>query len=154
MQLISNIFLLLTILTKNINIEQKLLNNLFYFNIKQQKIVLSIKYVKKLNFSIIYEKGKLGSFIPFGSIKSSNPYRNKKNDFIYQKNNNDFSVLKKYDLGAFGQKTKINYEKKNLVNKLIPIKKRNSNVGQFINKSRQILFKEENYMILKIIELI
>ena len=42
MQLISTIFMLITIFTKNINIEKKILNKLFNFNIKQRKIILTI----------------------------------------------------------------------------------------------------------------
>ena len=44
------------------NIEKKILNSLFYFNIKQKKVILSIEYQKKLNFatsgSLLQEKGQ------------------------------------------------------------------------------------------------
>ena len=85
--------MLLTLLTKNINIEKKLLNNLFNFNIKQKKIILSIKYTKKLNFLMHSEKGEFKFFLPFSPIKCLNPYKNnnqqintyKKSEYIYLK---------------------------------------------------------------------
>ena len=51
MQLIYSIFALISLLTKKMNIEKKLLNSLFYFNIKQKKVILSIEYKKKLNYT-------------------------------------------------------------------------------------------------------
>ena len=51
MQLINSIFSIIIILTKRMNIEKKLLNSLFYFNIKQKKVILSIEYKKKLNYA-------------------------------------------------------------------------------------------------------
>ena len=51
MQLIYSIFALISLLTKTMNIEKKLLNSLFYFNIKQKKVILSIEYKKKLNYT-------------------------------------------------------------------------------------------------------
>ena len=62
MQLIYSIFGIISILTKKMNIEKKILNSLFYFNIKQKKVILSIEYQKKLNFatsgSLLQEKGQ------------------------------------------------------------------------------------------------
>ena len=51
MQLIFSVFGIISLLTKKMNIEKKLLNSLFYFNIKQKKVILSIEYKKKLNFA-------------------------------------------------------------------------------------------------------
>ena len=51
MQLLYSIFGIVSLLTKKMSIEKKLLNNLFYFNIKQKKVILSIEYKKKLNFA-------------------------------------------------------------------------------------------------------
>ena len=51
MQLLYTVFGLISILTKKMNIEKKLLNSLFYFNIKQKKVILSIEYKKKLNYA-------------------------------------------------------------------------------------------------------
>ena len=51
MQLMYSIFAIISLLTKKMNIEKKLLNSLFYFNIKQKKVILSIEYKKKLNYA-------------------------------------------------------------------------------------------------------
>ena len=51
MQLIYSVFAIISLLTKKMNIEKKLLNNLFYFNVKQKKVILSIEYKKKLNYA-------------------------------------------------------------------------------------------------------
>ena len=48
MQLISTIFALIVLFTKNLSVEKKILNKLFNFNIKQRKLILSIKYEKNL----------------------------------------------------------------------------------------------------------
>ena len=50
MQVISTILALIALLTKKFSLEQKLLNILFNFNIKQKKIILCIEYGKKLDF--------------------------------------------------------------------------------------------------------
>ena len=51
MQLIFSVFGIISTLTKKMNTEKKLLNSLFYFNIKQKKVILSIEYKKKLNYA-------------------------------------------------------------------------------------------------------
>ena len=51
MQLIYSVFAIISLLTKKMNIEKKLLNSLFYFNVKQKKVILSIEYKKKLNYA-------------------------------------------------------------------------------------------------------
>lgn len=157
MQFITNIFTFLTILTKNVNIEKKLLNNLFNFNMKQKKIILSIKYAKKLNYSVPYEKRNLNLFIPYGAFKSLNPYKNnisndnsKKTESIFLRNNNSFR-LKKTPTGNIGQKLneikkkiRIN-DKENNFDKIINDiwkKNRNSIIEQNYNKSKQLLFKD------------
>ena len=61
MQLIFSVFGIISILTKKMNIEKKILNSLFYFNIKQKKVILSIEYKKKLNYATsgsLKEKGE------------------------------------------------------------------------------------------------
>ena len=157
MQFITNIFLLLTILTKNVNIEKKILNNLFNFNMKQQKMILSIKYAKKLNYLNPCDKRNLNLFIPYGAFKSLNPYKNilsnnnsKKNEIISLKRLSSFRhSLKKAPTGNIGHK--LNEMKRNLklvdndndadkVVKEIARKNRGSIVEQ--NKSRQFLVKE------------
>ena len=75
MQLLYTIFSLITSLTKNINIEKKLLNSIFNFNIKKRKIILSIQYEKRLNYLIHSDKGNLNSFISYIAKKILKPYK-------------------------------------------------------------------------------
>ena len=99
MQLISTIFLVITLFTKNLSVERKILNKLFNFNIKQKKIVLNILYEKKLNCLVRNEKGDLNAFIPFFAKKriyhekNINFHQNNssKNDFFNWTYNNTFS---------------------------------------------------------------
>ena len=163
MQLISNIFMLITILMKNVNIEKKLLNYLFNFNIKQRKIILSVKYARKLNYTIYYDKGESTSCIPFHAYKSLTPYKNKpinirptsnKNLLKFSKNNSFAPLIKKSATGTFRFKS---YDikkqtKNNSVNENIKIanqiikknKDKESSQEQNMNKSKMLLFKEDD----------
>ena len=83
MQLLYTVFGLISILTKKMNIEKKLLNSLFYFNIKQKKVILSIEYKKKLNY--VTSKSfieKTDNPIKETSEISKNNYKNKNINFI------------------------------------------------------------------------
>ena len=83
MQLLYTVFGLISILTKKMNIEKKLLNSLFYFNIKQKKVILSIEYKKKLNY--VTPKSfieKTDNPIKETSEISKNNYKNKNINFI------------------------------------------------------------------------
>ena len=106
MQLLYTVFGLISILTKKMKIEKKLLNSLFYFNIKQKKVILSIEYKKKLNYvtsktfiertdnpiknaneiSNNFNKSKNINFIPYLAKKS--PLINKYSKMKSDKNNN------------------------------------------------------------------
>ena len=158
MQLISNIFMLLTLLTKNINIEKKLLNNLFNFNIKQKKIILSIKYAKKLNYLMLSEKGALKSFLPFSAIKCLTPYTNintqinsfKKSENIYLKKNNSYGpLMKKRALLIESQKVndnkiKLRNNNQREIEKIIISKRHRNSIQDQINKSKQIMLIKED----------
>ena len=83
MQLLYTVFGLISILTKKMNIEKKLLNSLFYFNIKQKKVILSIEYKKKLNY--VTPKSfieKTDNPIKETSEIFKNNYKNKNINFI------------------------------------------------------------------------
>jgi len=155
MKLISNIFMLLTLLTKNINIEKKILNNLFHFNIKQKKIILSVKYTKKLNYFVHYDKGEMRFFIPFGAKKSTNPYdNNKNNNFLLLNKNKSFSPLLKKSASGTIQfkfnliKNKIKNHSEKFINEKIitPIIQKNqkNNADQTIHKSRMMMLLKED----------
>ena len=78
MQVFSTIFSLICLLSKKINLEKKLLNSLFNFNIKQRKIILCIEYDKKLDYNSSIGKGKNSNFIPYEAKKSIITNRKKK----------------------------------------------------------------------------
>ena len=78
MQVFSTIFSLICLLSKKINLEKKLLNSLFNFNIKQRKIILCIEYDKKLDYNSSIGKGNNSNFIPYEAKKSIITNRKKK----------------------------------------------------------------------------
>ena len=95
MQVISTIFSLISILTKKISLEKKLLNSLFNFNIRQKKIIFCIEYEKKLDYNSPMNKRKNSSFIPYEAKKtiiSDLKYR-RKSIFIYKKRASDINPV-------------------------------------------------------------
>ena len=116
MQLIYSIFAIISILTKTMNIEKKLINSLFYFNVKQKKVILSIEYKKKLNYTTLgssiektediketkqiwknSEKNKKINFIPYIAKKS--PLIRKYSKFVKNEKKNEKSLRKSVSLG-------------------------------------------------------
>ena len=97
MQVISTIFSVISILTKKISLEKKLLNSLFNFNIRQKKIILCIEYEKKLDYNSPKNKRKNSAFIPYEAKKTIiNDLKNRrKNVFIYNKKAPDNQKIKK-----------------------------------------------------------
>ena len=114
MQLISTVLAMIMLFTKNFNVDKKILNRLFNFNLKQRKIILSVQYEKNLNYLINFEKDDSTYFIPFQARKSLHPYSYKSfNPQINNKikkdensniktNSNTFTNLKKKK--TFGKK--------------------------------------------------
>jgi hypothetical protein len=82
MQLIYSIFAIISILTKTMNIEKKLINSLFYFNIKQKKVILSIEYKKKLNYTTLGSSIEKTEDIKETKQIWKNSEKNKKINFI------------------------------------------------------------------------
>jgi hypothetical protein len=111
MQLISTIFILINLFTRNFTIEKKILNSLFTFNLKQKKIILDIEYENKLNYFVSYDKDNQNLFIPFGAKKNIKPYKRNNNSstniykqelgefFIYKKDNNFTPLIKRSNSG-------------------------------------------------------
>ncbi len=97
MQVISTIFSLISILTKKISLEKKLLNSLFNFNVRQKKIIFSIKYEKKLDYNSPLNKRKDSAFIPYEAKKSiiSSLKSRRKSIFVYNKKEQDISPVMK-----------------------------------------------------------
>ena len=90
MQLISTLFALVVLLTRNFNVEKKILNRLFNFNIKQRKLIISIQYEKNLNYLVNFGKENSNYFVPVNPRKSLNPYKtiNHQHNFNPKKNDN------------------------------------------------------------------
>ena len=70
MQIITTTFSLIALIVKKFNIEEKLLNSLFNFNIKKKKILLCIEYEKKLDYTFSLKKENQNNFIPYKARKS------------------------------------------------------------------------------------
>ena len=159
MQVISTIFALISLLTKKISLEKKLLNSLFNFNIKNKKIILCVEYQKKLDYNTTLNKGRDNSFIPYEAKKSiiSNLRNRRRNSiFILNKNDTITPALKKR-ISKDNQilKNVQNYRKNKFNENINEIFKNlskekeqysNSNVNdQSINRSKvEMLNKEEN----------
>jgi hypothetical protein len=122
MQLISTVFALINLFTKNLSAEIKILNKLFNFNVKQRKIILSIQYEKQINYNAHLKNNSMNYSIPFKARKSLNPYQaiihpkfNKRpqKDLIDKKNEHHenythkFNSQKNNNILAINQKTNI-----------------------------------------------
>ena len=163
MQLISTIFALVRLFTKNITIEKKIINKLFNFNLKQKKLLLDIHYKKKLNYNIHFENGDIQYFIPLEARKSlklykkkiiqqdncksnkssirryysPNPRNTKKNKLFIKSNNsnNKESLIKNKVIKSNSEKNRINQ-----------INNPNSIERNFFNHSKMfMLLKNENF---------
>jgi len=178
MQLISTIFVLIRLFSKNIYVDKKVINKLFNFNLKKRKLILDIKYDKKLNYLIHFDSGDINSFIPFeakktinSNRKESNPHNKnineneKINDISVLKYNNSFVKKMKNNLFELNKSDKCNNrinhnsEKKLDLNKVTEFNKTNGNVQimgeqSFINRSKiGMLFKDEEINNINIIKI-
>ena len=102
MQVIYTSFTLVSLLTKTISIEQKLLNSLFNFNIKKKKIILCIEYKKKLDYVSSLDKRR-DNYIQYQAKKSLVNVKGKSKDkksiaSLFNKNHN-FELFKKSETG-------------------------------------------------------
>ena len=106
MQLISTIFSLVLLFTRNLNTERKILNRLFNFNLRRRKLILSIKYEKNLNYLVNFGKENTHSIVPVAPKKILNPYKilnhysdSKiiKNDNFIKPDNTTATFMKKYN---------------------------------------------------------
>ena len=99
MEVISTIFSLLALLSKKFSVEQKLLNNLFNFNLKQKKIILSVEYEKKLDYQFLLENGKKNKFIPYVAKKSLIHTKNRRNSIFCANIDSNLSpIIKKKEI--------------------------------------------------------
>ena len=145
MEVISTIFALLALISKKISIEMKLLNNLFNFNLKQKKIILSIEYKKKLDYNYLTENGNKSKFIPYVAQKSLIHQRDRRNSIFYINHINNLSpIIQKREMKKDeifqNSKSANRISDENLINivrKISKEKEQNINIGdQSINRSK------------------
>ena len=158
MQVISTIFALISLLTKKISLEKKLLNSLFNFNIKNKKIILCVEYQKKLDYNTTLNKGSDNNFIPYEAKKSIISHmRNRRRNsiLILDKNDTTPALRKRISKDNEILKNVHNYRKSNfnedineIFKNLSKEKEQNSNTNvndQSINRSKvEMLNKEPN----------
>ena len=156
MQVISTIFAIISLLTKKISLEKKLLNSLFNFNIKNKKIILCVEYQKKLDYNTTLNKGRDSSFIPYEAKKSIiNNLRNRRNSILILDKNDTISPGLKKRLSKDNpflknvrgyRNSKFNPDINEIFKNLSKEKEQNTNVNdQGINRSKvEMLNKEDN----------
>lgn len=102
MQVIYTFFALISLLTKKISIEQKLLNSLFNFNIKKKKIILCVEYKKKLDYVSSIDKRR-DNYIQYQARKSvlnvKGKGKDKKNSVSLFNKKHNFEAFKKSETG-------------------------------------------------------
>jgi hypothetical protein len=155
MQIISTILSLIVLLTKKISIEKKLLNNLFNFNFKDRKIILSIEYEKKLDYCTSMDKERKTKYIPYEAKKSiimKRQYRRNSILLVRKKNQRKSPpVIKKSftEINFLGPKDKENNQnqnngKKNVVEVFNKLNKKNYNEGENENEQNEMIDQSIN----------
>jgi hypothetical protein len=158
MQVISTIFALISLLTKKISLEKKLLNSLFNFNIKNKKIILCVEYQKKLDYNTTLNKGSDNNFIPYEAKKSIISHmRNRRRNSILILDKNDTTPALRKRISKDNEilknvhnyrKIKFNEDINEIFKNLSKEKEQNSNTNvndQSINRSKvEMLNKEPN----------
>lgn len=164
MQVIYTIFTLVSLLTKKISIEEKLLNSLFNFNIQKKKIILCVEYKKKLDYVSSLDKRR-DNYIQYQARKSIFNVKGKGKDkkssvSLFNKNHN-FEAFKKSETGQKVISTIVNDFKSqnnlsegglNRIYNKISIEKEkekehNSNINeQSINRSKLNLMESNSHL--------
>ena len=160
MQVISTIFALIALLTKKFSLEQKLLNNLFNFNIKQRKIILCIEYKQKLDYNSL-SKSNVKNFIPYEAKKSIVSKKSRRGSVLIMNSNNNLRALIKRsatmnnpnvtlnDLNSQSQ-VKSRAESNDIFQRASKFSKEkednNNNIDQIINRSKvNMIMKEDDF---------
>ena len=153
MQVIYTILGLFALLTKKFNLEQKLLNSLFNFNIRQKKIILSIEYDKKLGYNSFDDKGKENNFIPYEakkSILSKNNMYKRNSIFMFNRNNNNIlPKMKNTEIEASSirmkeMKNQNNISDERMENIIKKVPKKNIPYQNTINHSKANMIERSN----------
>ena len=95
MQLMNTIFLLTSIIINKIDTELKIINSIFNFNLKQNKMVLKFQNLQSLNTMVLSNSNKhlvLSKRKILKNIKTTDSENNKSNYNLIIKNNNPSSI--------------------------------------------------------------
>ena len=156
MQVIYTILELIALFTKKISLENKLLNNLFNFNIKQRKIILCIEYKKKLDYISSLDKEN-NNFIQYQAKKPLiKKNRKKRSSNLLFVNNNFEQIIKRTETGQNNNLSPMNDRKsqKNIseyglvkiFQKISKEKEENNNLQeQSINRSKINMIYKDSY---------
>ena len=161
MQFLYTFFSLISLLTKKISIELKLLNSLFNFNIKERKIILTVEYMKKLDYTSSLDK-KQNNYIQYQAkkpvINLKDRGKIKKSSFSLFNRNHNLELFKKSETGHKGVSSIANDFKsqkntstgglKKLYNKMSNEKEKGKEQNTIINEQSinrsKLIFMENN----------
>jgi hypothetical protein len=162
MQFIYTSFALISLLTKKISIELKLLNSLFNFNIKERKIILCVEYKKKLDYISSLDKRR-DNYIQYQAkkpfIKLKDKVKVKQSSISLFNRNHNFVPFKKFETGQKAISSIANEFKsqknisigglKGIYNKLSNEKEKEQNTiinEQSINRSKLNLMESNSHL--------
>ena len=122
MQLMNTVFLLITSIINKIYSEIKIINGIFNFNIKENKMILKLKSLKNPTPIIDYSKNsKKKDFFSSNIINNLSQFENQNrsnNNLIIKENssNNNITSLNEYDRQKKNYSIKLNKNNKNYIN--------------------------------------
>ena len=163
MQLMNTAFLLISTLINNLNSELKIINSIFKFNIKENKMILKIQSLKDSNFLVnIRNKKNIGinQKNPLWDLKNLENENKSKNNLIL-KDNDSYNISCINNISGCKKNSNENQNiiikvKKNKVSNLEDSKNNNSkslddksnnkieNIAELINKKNLELNNKEN----------
>ena len=161
MQLMNTAFLLISTLINNLNSELKIINSIFKFNIKENKMILKIQSLKDSNFLVnIRNKKNIGinQKNPLWDLKNLENENKSKNNLIL-KDNDSYNISSINNISGIKKNTNENQNlvivKKNRVSTFEDSKINNAksiddknykveNIVQLINKNILDLYNKEN----------
>jgi hypothetical protein len=144
MQLMNTAFLLISSIVNKVNAELKVINSIFDFNIKENKMILKLHSLNDLNLKLNIRNNKKSSFNSKKSISEIRQleYENRSKNELIIKDNDNISILN------ISENRRSNNNNDNNQNFTIKIKK-NKNVISFEEakngKMRPVMDKSQNY---------
>lgn len=136
MQLVSTVFSLISLLINKLNLELKIMNELFYFNIKENKMTMKIRDIK--DFTAIKSKDYMKN--SYDSYKRRTVFAKK--NFLFR-SSNALAILNKPKNNITGNNNNINNKNYLTVNKQTNIvKNKNQNVDDSKSGLKTLIQKE------------